>query len=187
MPRDVILGNGNILVNLDQYCTIRDIYYPYVGQYNHVGGHRCRVGVWTSDAGFAWMGGEAWDWQLGYDGNTLVGKSTAHHRGLGIAVHMEHSVHPDRNILLNKVTVQNLWGHDREVRLFYGFDLRIEESDIGDTSFYNPYLKAMIHFKRKSYFLMSGYVGDEGSINTTGIAQYGCGIKEFQGAEGRMA
>ena len=51
MPRDIVLGNGELLVNLDHHLYIRDIYYPYVGWANHVGGHHCRVGVWTEGGG----------------------------------------------------------------------------------------------------------------------------------------
>lgn len=46
MARHLVVGNGKLLVNLDNHSYIRDIYFPYVGQLNHVGGQRCRVGVW---------------------------------------------------------------------------------------------------------------------------------------------
>ena len=47
MPRDIPVGNGQMLVTFDQHYQIRDIYYPHVGQENHTGGSPCRFGVWS--------------------------------------------------------------------------------------------------------------------------------------------
>ena len=70
------------------------------------------------------------------------------------------------------------------MRLFFAYDLRVAESDIGDTVFYSPFLSALVHYKRDNFFLVSGYVSDKGKPQKTGIMQYACGIKEFGGAEG---
>jgi GH15 family glucan-1,4-alpha-glucosidase len=32
MPRSLVVGNGNLLINFDTDYNIRDIYYPYVGK-----------------------------------------------------------------------------------------------------------------------------------------------------------
>lgn len=42
MPRDIPVGNGNLLITFDQDYCLRDIYYPYVGQENHTGDHKLR-------------------------------------------------------------------------------------------------------------------------------------------------
>ena len=65
MPRDVPVGNGQMLVTFDRDYQIRDFYYPYVGQENHAAGGTCRFGVyadgvdgagerlvWTTDQGW---------------------------------------------------------------------------------------------------------------------------------------
>src|SRR5947209_5019378 len=76
MPRDIVLGNGELLVNLDRHLSIRDIYYPYVGWANHVGGHRCRVGVWVAVGGFSWLD-DSWEWQIQYVPATIPPPPTA--------------------------------------------------------------------------------------------------------------
>ena len=38
MARAVTLGNGNLLVGLDGRGQVRDLYFPYVGEANHVSG-----------------------------------------------------------------------------------------------------------------------------------------------------
>ena len=180
MPRDIVLGNGELLVNLDRHLFIRDIYYPYVGWANHVGGHRCRVGVWTEGGAFAWLDDEGWGWKIGYEADTLVTDCAATHAGLGIRLRVAQAVLHDENILVQRFRVENTEGAAREVRLFFAHDLRIDESDIGDTAFYDPYADAMIHYKRDRYFLFGGQYGED----RAGIAQYACGEKGFRGAEG---
>ena len=48
MPRDIPVGNGNLLICFDKNYFIRDIYYPHVGQENHVGGSFFRFGIWVN-------------------------------------------------------------------------------------------------------------------------------------------
>ena len=179
MPRDIALGNGEMLINLDRHLSIRDIYYPYVGWANHVGGYRCRVGVWVIDGGFSWLD-DSWDWQIKYEKDTLATDCTARHHGLGVRLKIGHTVLHDRNILLQRFVIENMRENAREVRMFFGHDLRIDESDIGDTAFYYPFVPAMVHYKRNRYFFFSGIAGDE----ETPIWQYACGEKGLRGAEG---
>ncbi len=47
MVRPLVLGNGQLLVNFDGALNMRDLYFPYVGQLNHIGGHYCSFGVWV--------------------------------------------------------------------------------------------------------------------------------------------
>ena len=183
MPRPLVLGNGELLVNLDSHFSIRDIYFPYVGWANHVGGHRCRVGVWTPE-GFAWLEDGGWERRLGYEADTLVSDCAATHAGLGIKLKVSHAVLHDANVLLQRFRIENTREDAREIRLFFAHDLRIDESDIGDTAFFDPYAGAMIHYKRDRYFLFGGRIGCGAAEKSTGIFQYACGEKDFHGAEG---
>lgn len=45
MPRDLPLSNGRLHVNFDHTYTIRDVYFPHVGQENHTQGALNRFGV----------------------------------------------------------------------------------------------------------------------------------------------
>ena len=183
MPRPLVLGNGELLVNLDSQLSIRDIYYPYVGWANHVGGYRCRVGVWTAE-GFAWLEDGGWERRIGYETDTLVTRCTATHAKLGLRLYVSHAVLHDANVLLQRFRIENQQDEAREVRLFFSHDLRIDESDIGDTAFYDPYADALIHYKRDRYFLFGGRIGAGSAEDARGIFQYACGEKGFRGAEG---
>jgi GH15 family glucan-1,4-alpha-glucosidase len=47
MVRPIILGNGDMLVCFDKFHQVRDWYYPYVGQENHVSSQKHRIGVFV--------------------------------------------------------------------------------------------------------------------------------------------
>ncbi len=47
MTRHIVLGNQSLLVNIDRWLQVRDIYYPCVGQENHLLGHAQKMGVYA--------------------------------------------------------------------------------------------------------------------------------------------
>jgi len=176
MPRDLVIGNGRLLVNLDRNLNIRDLYYPHVGLHNHVNGHVNRIGVWV-DGQFSWLN-DMWSVRLKYRPSTLITDGYAVNGRLGVGLRFNDAVHPELNLLIRKVTVENMHPDAREVRLFFSHDFRIYESDIGDTAFFHPFTGSMIHFKRDCYFLINGIT------RLGGISEYATGVKEFGGAEG---
>jgi oligosaccharide amylase len=177
MPRQLAIGNGKMLVNLDQHSFIRDIYYPFVGQLNHVGGHYCRVGVWV-DGSFAWLNDPAWDINLAYVSDSLVTNVTMKHEALGIELHINDGVHQREHIFLKKIQVTNLTSQDREVRIFFHQDLVINENEVGDTAAYYPLNHTVFHYKKDKYFMFNGRADNEG------IFEYTAGVKRFNQAEG---
>ncbi len=176
MPRDLVVGNGTLLVNMDRNLWVRDLYYPHVGLHNHVNGHVHRIGVWV-DGQFSWLD-NTWAISLGYRPGTLTTECHASNGRLGVSLRFNDIVHPEYNLFLRRVTVENLHTTEREIRLFFHHDFRINETDIGDTVFFHPFTDSMIHFKRDCWILMSGRTSKEG------IYEYTAGIKEFGGAEG---
>src|SRR3989338_4423396 len=71
MVREIILGNGNILICIDKDAQIRDFYFPYVGQENHVSGNKHRIGFFINNR-FSWLSDSIWDKKLRYKADTLV-------------------------------------------------------------------------------------------------------------------
>ncbi len=177
MPRDLVLGNGQLLVTLDASLSLRDLYFPYVGLWNHIGGHRCNVGVWV-DGHFAWVGEGGWDGEAGYSDQTLVSSVSLRSQALGVDLHASDAVHYQENIFLRRLVVTNLLPRTREVRLFFHQDFSIDESDVGDTAVFDPSAGLLYHYKRDRYFMVDG-VSSQG-----GIFQYATGVKRFHGAEG---
>ncbi|EFM09920.1 glycoside hydrolase 15-related protein [Paenibacillus curdlanolyticus YK9] len=177
MARHLVIGNGKMLLNIDNHCFIRDIYYPYVGQLNHVGGQTCRFGIWASGR-FTWLDDPGWKFELDYIEGSLVTNVIAKHEALGVQLHINDGIHQRECIYMKRVVVRNLTDESREFRLFFHQDLMIDGSEVGDTAAYYPENHTLLHYKRSSYFMFNGF-SDEG-----GIMQYSTGIKRFHSAEG---
>ncbi len=177
MPRHLVVGNGKFLVNLDQFGFMRDLYYPFVGQLNHIGGYQCRIGVWI-DGSFAWLNDPAWQIQLTYLEDSLVTELTAYHKDFNITLKINDGVHQRDDIYLKRVTVINGYDYAREVRIFFNQDLAINETEVGDTAAYYPSHHNVFHYKKDHYFMFNGSIGEEG------IFQYTTGVKRFYHAEG---
>ena len=83
MPRNIPVGNGELLVTFDDYYRIRDIYWPRVGMPNHTAGHAQRFGVWA-DGAFAWIEDDGWSRELRYKPDSMITEVTLRHEKLGI-------------------------------------------------------------------------------------------------------
>jgi glucoamylase len=176
MPRDIPVGNGSLLVTFDEFYQIRDIYFPYVGKENHSEGHPFRFGVWVNGL-FSWVSQPGWERNLKYKGETLVSDVHLVNRELGVAINSNDTVDSLHNVFLRRLVVTNMWPEPREIRLFFHHDFYISETEIGDTAFFDPDTKSLIHYKARRYFLIC-------TDSTDGIETFATGRKAFQGAEG---
>lgn len=177
MPRDIVLGNGSMLVNFDRGLNMRDLYYPKVGLENHILGHRNKLGVWV-DGRFSWTDDNNWQRSLGYKKRTLVSSVEAVNKNLDVSLNINDAVHFRRDFYLKRVDLTNLASAEREIRLFFTHDISINEAGVGDSAFYDPTRRCICHYKRDRYFLINGRIGEQG------IYQYAIGTKRFDGAEG---
>ena len=172
MPRPVVLGNGKILINYDENYSIKDLFYPQVGLYNHLNGKLLRVGIWA-DGHFSWLDEPEWKKSFDYLSDTLVSKCILSNRSLGLRIEFLDCVDPYDPVFVRKIKLINTSQIEREVHLFFSHDLCIAESEIGDTAFYFPHLDAMVHYKGPHTFAFGGKSGQNG------IDQYATGIKAF--------
>jgi glucoamylase len=177
MPRDIPVGNGTLLITFDQDYCLRDIYYPFVGDENHTDGHKFRFGIWV-DGWFEWVKRD-WGLRLDYAYEMLMTQVTASNDNLGVSLHCHDIVDYRENIYIKKIILKNLANREREFRLFFHHDYHILESPTGDTAYYDPDEKALIHYKENRYFLMSGIRDGH-----QGVDEYATGVKEFHGLEG---
>lgn len=178
MPRPLVLGNGRMLVCLDDRLVIRDLYFPRVGQVNHIAGERTGLGVFAGGQ-FAWLSDQTWERQIRYLPDTLVTDVHAVHPHLGLSLHLHDGVHPRHDLLIRRVRLRNLRAESREVRLFATFDFDLDETDLGDTALWEPSLGVIFHYKRNRWILIGGEGPASGSID-----QYATGRKRFGGSEG---
>ena len=91
MPRDLPLGNGDLLVTFDARYQLRDLYFPNVGLENHTMGNVCRFGVWV-DGLFSWIGDDGWERDIRYAHETLVSEVTLGNARLGLRLRCRDAV-----------------------------------------------------------------------------------------------
>ncbi len=176
MPRDIPVGNGSLLVAFDDLYQIRDFYFPYVGKENHSEGHPFRFGVWI-DGEFSWIGEGGWTRSLRYKPETLVTDVRLTNAALEIEIISHDAVDFHENIFVRQLRVHNLSDTTREVRLFFHQDFYISETEVGDTAYFDPETRALIHYKGQRYFLISTDAPE-------GVETFATGRKAFRGHEG---
>ncbi len=181
MARAVTLGNGNILVGLDQYGQVRDFYYPYVGQTNHVSGASGtfvhKIGVWI-DGTLSWLDDGHWDIHFSNDTDSVIGHMTAENTELGVVITTRDAVHNEQNVFLREFLVCNKSKETRTIKIFFGQQFRIAESRRGDTALYDPRVGAVIHYKGSDTFLVNALCGAEQ------FTDFNIGLFGIEGKEG---
>jgi oligosaccharide amylase len=177
MPRDIPVGNGKLLICFDHHYNIRDLYFPHVGQENHVMGEYCRMGIWV-DNQFSWVG-PAWNLEMTYKKDTSVTQVTLYHKEIGLLITCHDAVDFHENIYIRDITVENMVPHDREVRLFFSHTLDISGNSVGDTAAFDPESGAIVHYKGSRYFLIGGQTD-----LAEGLSQFAVGQKNINDKEG---
>ena len=160
MPRSLVIGNGNVLVGFDANYSVRDIYFPRVGDANQTMGNICRTGFFI-DGKFAWLEDAGWERQLGYTEDSLVTDVTLKNSRLGITVKFRDFVDLARNWFIRNLEVSSPTGFTTG-RVFFHYDWYIEGSDIGNTVAYDPRHRGIIAYKADRYFLIGGDPGGPG-------------------------
>jgi GH15 family glucan-1,4-alpha-glucosidase len=177
MPRDLPIGNGRLFVAFDKDYNLRELTYPHVGEENHAGGEKSRFGIWV-DGAFSWLPG---DWALSRDylDGSLVTNVVLQSARLGLRVVANDCVDYEEDLYLKKLTVEDLSGAPREVRLFFSHAFSILGNSIGDTAAYRPEARALLHYKNDRYFLINAFYDER-----AGIEQFATGTRGGSGREG---
>ncbi|MBU0727296.1 glycoside hydrolase family 15 protein [Patescibacteria group bacterium] len=179
MPRAIVTGNGNLLVAMDKNSMLQDLYFPYVGMEDHISyKHMHRIGLYT-DNQFSWLYENSWKHHSYYIEDTLVTKSTSENEYLKIKLELNDFVYPDENFFMRKITVENHADYDRNIKIFLAQDFHLYGDKQQDTAFYEPKNKAVIHYRKRRYFLISGM-----TKNKKGVDSFTTGKSEYNGLEG---
>ncbi len=160
MPRDLPLGNGNLLVAFDGTAQIRDLYWPHVGQENHALGHTFHVGVWADDQ-FRWLDDGRWERDLHYASDTLATQVLLRHPDLNLLLKVTDIIDFHENLLIRRYEVENQEDRERQARLFFHQDLHISGNAAGDSTYYEPERRAVLHYKGARWFLINGAIALE--------------------------
>ena len=185
MARPIVLSNGELHVGLNGFGTVHDFYYPYVGFENHSAGSNLRhkVGVWV-DGNLSWIdnpknpSGE-WTFKFRYPHGALIGHTIAKNDRLGIILEFDDFVDSNLSVFIRNIHIVNLRSQSREVRLFMHQAFAIGDSRSNtDTAQYLPIENAILHYRGRRAFIVSGTHENEF------FDQYTVGLFGIEGKEG---
>ncbi len=181
MARPIVLSNGELHVGLNKYGLVHDFYFPYVGLENHAAGQdlRHRIGVWV-DGQISWLDNDDdWSRKFSYPHTALIGHTVAKNERLGILLEFDDFVDSTVSAFLRNIHVVNLSDRAREVRLFMHQAFVIGDSRSNtDTAQYLPASDAILHYRGRRAFIISG------SYNKETFDQYTVGLFGIEGHEG---
>ncbi|HSX38464.1 MAG TPA: glycoside hydrolase family 15 protein [Chlamydiales bacterium] len=170
MPRDIPLGNGNVLIAFDLRFCLREFHFPYVGQENHAG-ENFRLGIWIDDR-FSWID-ENWQIEMDYKEDSLVSNVLLKNDELGIGILSNDLVDFEENLYLKRMVIENFRNETRELKVFLTHDFHIYGNEIGDTAAFKPENNSLLHYKGERYFLINCFANHKFGIDLFSIGNAG--------------
>lgn len=150
MSTNLVIGNGSTLVNIDDSLNLKDLYWPFVGEANH-------LSLKTNEM-FFYIDGLLIDLnhnnfliKTSYLANSLVTRSSATSELYGLELTFTDLVVYDHDILLRRIEVQNTFPEYREILVFFKQNFYMREDDSGNTATWFEPANIMCHYKKNTY------------------------------------
>jgi GH15 family glucan-1,4-alpha-glucosidase len=177
MPKSLAFGNGTTHITVDRFARLRDLYFPYVGLENHIGGaYAHRVGVFT-EGNFSWTDDGSWDISI-TSNDAYQGILTLYSRNLGLTLLLVDTLSHSSNLYIRRYFIKNERKGERTIKLFINQQFEIYQSEKGDTAYFDPESHAIIHYEGKRAFVIGMKQSDRM------FDDYSVGIFQIEGKEG---
>jgi len=178
MAKSLVLGNGSMLVGLDQAAQLKDLYFDYVGLENHLTEEAvCKVGLWA-EGELSWLSDSQWKLTIDYQAETLASKIEAVNERLQVKLTFLDIVYNEKNIFVRNVVITNLAKNERRVKLFLNHQFRMYGMVGKDTVYYDPKNHTVVHYKGRRLALIGGRAEE------SYISDYTVGLSAIEGKEG---
>jgi glucoamylase len=156
VPRELLLGNGQLAVGFDASLALRELSFPRTGQENQTLGRCSDWGLQFED-GILWGDDAGWTFRsrhLGEEGRRAF--QEAHHEIAQIGLEIYTDLEADRPLLWRhfRVVGGGRDGRDRR-RLFLRHNLVLGESDLGNAVEFDPSLEAVHHYRRDRHVFLA--------------------------------
>jgi glucoamylase len=178
MPKSISLGNGSVLIGLDDFGQVKDFYFHYPGLENHVGeffSHK--IGVFV-DATFSWLDSGDWKIEVKAQKETMASDIDAINESLGIELHFTDIVYNEKNMFIRQVKIVNRFDRKRDLKLFFNQQFNISETHTGDTAYFDPREEVVVHYKGRRVFLINVLT------DKPGVHNYSIGLNGIEGKVG---
>ncbi len=158
MARPIVLGNGELHVGINDYGLVHDFHFPHVGLENHTIGQglRHKIGVWIAGE-ISWLDDGSWYLTFDYPHESLIGHTVARNDAKQVILEFDDAVDSELNVFMRSIHVVNTASEEREIRLFTHQAFVIGDSRGNtDTAQYLPDTDAIMHYRGRRVFLISG-------------------------------
>lgn len=148
----VLLANGRLAVELDQFGRVSSLSFPHVGRevQNRHAVHR--LGVWV-DGEFSWIDDGSWQVTLRLPQGALVAHTVLKHERLGLVLECDDFVDSKVNVFGRNIHVVNLRTETRQVRLSLHQAFRLyDDGQAIDTAQYVEASRALLHYRGRRAF-----------------------------------
>ncbi|OGM25644.1 hypothetical protein A3D00_02760 [Candidatus Woesebacteria bacterium RIFCSPHIGHO2_02_FULL_38_9] len=178
MSRSLVLGNGSLLVCLDDFGQVKDFYFDYVGLENQMSaGAVHKVGIWVDDK-FSWISEPSWEVSVNYRKETLASQITAVNKSLEVEIEFTDVVYNEKNIFLRHAIVKNKANRGRTIKVFFNQQFNMYGIKTGDTAYFDPKDNTIVHYKGRRMVVVAG------AIDGKSFDDYSVGLIGIEGKEG---
>lgn len=178
MAKLITLGNGSTLVGLDKWGQVKDLYFHYPGLENHVSEALTHKIGFYIDSNFTWIDDGNWVSKISSKESTMASDITLRSERFGIEVHFEDVVYNEKNVFLRQVVVKNLYDRERKITVYFNSQFDISQTGTGDSAFYDPRGRVIIHYKGRRVFLVNS------DFEGRGFDEYSVGLLGIEGKSG---
>lgn len=143
--RYLSIGNGKILINIDELGRPTDLYFPYVGMENQSAGKPIRHYFFDGEKIY-----DDWKVTVNYLQNTNIAEIRGDvNENISVVFYDFADLHDP--IYYRIIKVLNKGNEKIKGKLLFLFDLDLYSSYFGDTAFYDPQTSSIIHYKSRRY------------------------------------
>lgn len=150
MSTALVLGNKELLVNIDSNLQISDFYFPHVGQENHLATKPNKMFV-RIDGELLEINRTNFNIQIDYTENSLTGISKIVHSPTGVVFEFRDFVLEDMRVFLRDFTISNVSDKRHEIYIYFQNNFAIYENDIADTVLWYQNSGSIVHYKKNRY------------------------------------
>ena len=118
MTTSLVLGNGTMLININDRLQVTDFYYPHIGQENHLAQFSNKL-FFRINGKIVELNHETFSIETKYVSDSLVGLSKITHFETGIEIIFKDFVVPNNNAFVRKFEIINNSNNPAEILVYF--------------------------------------------------------------------
>lgn len=193
-----VLGNGSMLVTVNQNGTLHRLFWPNIDWGQHLG--IFKEGIREAGDNTHWLGDSGWACSQNYSKDSNILLTEASLPGRGIHLVTKDMVMPTSDILVRSFNITNQWDITREFTFLAYCSFNINDSPLFDGMYAVPESSMLVQFRRdvflgvalpKEFYLKGFHCGRRGTpsdpLDAASRGEFWGGIDNIKNGAGVMA